>query len=112
MKNLAMNLFADDCGAVITAELVLVLTISVLALLVGLTEVSVALNTELNDISNAFGALVQQYSFTGFQGEDSKSAGKLKSIFYGSRWDDAPDDCDANTSCDIVCGVPAGPTTG
>jgi len=43
--------FADDFGFVISAELVLVLTIAVLSMIVGLHEVAVAVNTELNDIS-------------------------------------------------------------
>ena len=47
------QLWNDEAGFVISAELVLVLTIAVLAMIVGLSEVAVAVNTELNDISNA-----------------------------------------------------------
>lgn len=93
------NLWNDEAGFVISAELVLVLTIAVLAMVVGLTEVAVAVNTELNDVSNAIGALNQSYAFSGFC---SISNGKLKSHFGGSAFNDAIDDCDTNTTCDIV----------
>ena len=45
------KLFNDESGVIISAELVLVLTIAVLAMVVGLSEVSVAVSTELNDVS-------------------------------------------------------------
>lgn len=97
-----MNLLNDETGVIISAELVLVLTIAVLAMVVGLTEVAVAVNTELNDISNAIGALNQSYIITGFC---SSSNGKLKSSVGGSVFVDAVDDCDRNTTCDIVAGA-------
>ncbi len=96
-----MKLFRDENGVIISAELALVLTIVVIALVVGLSELAVAVNTELNDISNAIGALDQSYAFTGFHARD----GKIKSLFNGSTWRDDLDDCDRNTSCDIVCGA-------
>ncbi len=92
---------ADEAGFVISAELVLVLTIAVLAMVVGLSEVAVAVNTELNDISNAIGALNQSYCYTGFQA--GSQSGKSKSFFAGSRFVDQVDDCDTNTSCNLVC---------
>jgi len=96
------NFWNDECGFVISAELVLVLTIAVLAMIVGLSEVAVAVNTELNDISNAIGALNQSYGFTGFHGTGSKT----KSAVSGSIFKDKDvDDCDSNTSCDLVCGI-------
>jgi Flp pilus assembly pilin Flp len=102
-------LWNDEAGVVISAELVLVLTITVLAMVVGLSEVAVAVNTELNDLSNAFGALDQSYSFTGFHACDNW---KLKSQVAGSRFTDTHDDCDKNTSCDLVCGPPSSDTCG
>ncbi|HAH48383.1 hypothetical protein [Gimesia sp.] len=99
---MVQRLYNDEAGFVISAELVLVLTIAVLAMIVGLSEVAVAVNTELNDVSNAIGALNQTYAYTGFW---SGSHGKTKSYILGSEFDDAFDDCDLNTSCDIVCGA-------
>lgn len=98
------NLFHDESGVIISAELVLVLTVAVLAMVVGLSEIAVAVNTELNDLSNAVGALSQSYSYTGFS--STKSAGLFKNSVAGSYFADASDDCDGNTTCDLVCGAP------
>lgn len=106
------NLLRDECGAVISAELVLVLTILVIGVIVGLSEVAVAVNTELNDISNAIGALDQSFFFTGFKGNGLAGQGKAKSAVAGSRFTDAHDDCDKNLTCDLVCGPPAQDTCG
>ena len=94
------QLFHDENGVVISAEIVLVLTISVLAMVVGLTEVTVAVNTELNDVSNAIGSLNQSFAFTGFVSAKTK----VISGFAGTLFLDAVDDCDLNTTCDLVCG--------
>jgi Flp pilus assembly pilin Flp len=106
------NLWQDDSGAVISAELVLVLTILVIGVIVGLSEVAVAVNTELNDISNAIGALDQSYFYGGFHGRDGGIGGKRKSSVSGSRFTDDHDDCDRNDSCDLVCGPPIRDTCG
>lgn len=96
-----MKFWNDEAGVIISAELILVLTIAVLATVVGLTEVAVAINTELNDISNAFGSINQSYCYTGFI---STCGGKSKSFFAGSSFSDSVDDCDTNTTCDLVSG--------
>ena len=77
------------------------MTIAVLAMIVGLSEVAVAVNTELNDISNAIGALNQSYGYTGFSSFNA-AAEKEKSYYFGSSFTDATDDCDLNTTCDLV----------
>ena len=86
------QLWNDECGFVISAELILVLTIGVLAMVVGLSEVAVAVNTELNDLSNAFGSLKQDYAYTGFF---AKEAGKEKSFFNGAGFKDKTDENNA-----------------
>jgi hypothetical protein len=96
------NLWNDETGVIISAELILVLTIAVLSMVVGLTEVAVAVNTELNDLSNAFGALNQSFAFSGFE---ACSYGKMKSFFAGSCFQDSIDDCDINSTCDLVTGI-------
>jgi hypothetical protein len=96
------KLFSDESGVIVSAELVLVLTVAVLAMVVGLSEIAVAVNTELNDISNAIGALDQSFSYTGFSSD--KAVGNLKNSVGGSKFADSTDDCDANTTCDLVCG--------
>lgn len=102
--------FNDESGAIISAELALVLTILVIGVVVGLSEVAVAVNTELNDVSNAIGRLDQSYGFTGFT--NSKSGGtKGTSFSNGSTVRDAIDDNDNNDTCDIVCGLGNVPNT-
>lgn len=94
------NFWNDENGFVISAELVLVLTIAVLSMIVGLAEVSTAVITELNDISNAIGFLDQSYFLTGF---GARSGVKPKAWTNGASFVDHTDDCDTNTTCDIVC---------
>lgn len=102
-------LLNDETGFIVSAELVLVLTIAVLSMVVGLSEVAIAVNTELNDLSNAFGALNQSYAYCGFE---ACSAQKMKSFFGGSSYMDTIDDCDVNSSCDLVCHSMGGEGTG
>ena len=96
-----MKLWRDENGVIISAELALVLTIVVIGVIVGLSEVAKAVNTELNDISNGIGALDQSFGFTGYHVRN----GKNTSFSAGTTWIDQEDDCDRNNSCDIVCGV-------
>ncbi len=90
----------DQNGAIVSIEMVLIITIAVLALIVGWSEIAVSVNTELNDVSNAIGALNQSYLFVGFS---ASSDCKLKSAFGGSHFHDNIDDCDRNNSGDLVC---------
>lgn len=96
------KLWQDEAGVIISAELVLVLTIAVLAMIVGLSEVAVAVNEELNDISNAVGRLDQSYEYTGFKGFGD---GKQKSEVSGGIYQDEQENCDCNStvvSCDMT----------
>jgi len=91
----------DEAGAIVSIEMVLIITIAVLALIVGWSEIAKAVNTELNDISNAIGALNQSYAFTGY----TSSADKATARYAGSVFVDKADDCDVNQTCDLVCGT-------
>jgi Flp pilus assembly pilin Flp len=95
----------DECGAIVSIEMILIITIAVLALIVGWSEVAKAINTELNDISNAVGALNQSYFFSGYVSGTGAGNSKATSSYAGSQYVDFLDDCDTNTSCDIVCGA-------
>ena len=96
-----MKLVHDETGVIISAELILVLSLAVLAMVVGLSEVAIAVNTELNDLSNAIGAMNQSYAYTGFR----KAWPKYLSFVAGTTFIDFVDDCDWNQSCDLVCGA-------
>lgn len=103
-----ISLWSDESGAVISAELVLVLSILVLGMIVGLSEVAVAVNTELNDISNAVGALDQSFFTSPFCNFQCKGI----NFTAGNRFTDRHDDCDKNLTCDLVCGPPMNDTCG
>ncbi len=90
------KLFRDDAGFIISAELVLVMTIGVLAMVVGLTAVRDAVTHELNDISHAIGAVSQTYNVVGLE----KAAGKCANhaAINGFGFNDDADECD----CKVV----------
>ena len=90
----------DEAGFIISAELVLVATILVIGLVVGLSEVQHAINTELNDVADAIGSLNQSYAFSGFHKLDQ--SGQLHAYSRGSLFVDVVDDCD-NNQCAIAC---------
>jgi len=87
MTTLMTNLLNDENGFLVSAELVLISTIAILGLIVGLSEVSFAINNELEDVAAAFGSINQSYHQSG-----SWSAGKGGSS--GSSFEDEWDDCD------------------
>ena len=59
MLSLFKRLLDDEQGVVITSELILISTIVVLAMVVGLTEVSHAVTGELIDVANGYNRLNQ-----------------------------------------------------
>ena len=89
-------LWNDQNGFVVSAELILVLTIGVLAMLVGLFSVSKSITQELNDISSAFGAIDQSYCYAGLKKK------KHHAQVVGSGFKDGRDDCD----CTIIVQPP------
>ena len=92
MKALIINLYNDQAGFIVSAELVLISTISVLGVVVGLSELASAVNQELEDVASAFGSFNQTFSFYGYEGHTGQTVGSL--------FDDAFDRCDDD--CDIV----------
>ena len=109
------SIWQDDTGAIVSIEIILIITIAVLALIVGWSEVAHAVNTELDDISNAVGKFTQTYQYTGFQSYKTVNGmNTIKSIYYGSAFYDAPDDCDGLcngistiTCCAVIAGINA-----
>ena len=80
------NFWNQESGAIISAELVLVLTVAVLAMVVGLSGVATAVTGELGDLAEAFGAMDQSYIVGGHAGCCATTS--------GSAWGDEPDKCD------------------
>lgn len=81
------KLWNDEAGLVISAELVLVLTIGVLMLVVGLHAVTKAINYELSDLASAFGSIEQTFTYDGFVNDRHSSVA-------GSAFEDRQDECD------------------
>ncbi len=98
------QLWNDEAGFVISAELVLVATILVIGLIVGLAEVQSAVVQELNDVGDAIGKLNQSYFYTGWSARKNQGRG-LKSFTAGSAFIDRMDECDMN-ECELDCDPP------
>ena len=94
--NLLTALKNDENGFVVSAELVLIGTITVLGMIVGLTELSYGVNEELEDLGSAVGNINQTYYFTLASGRKGEVVGSTNLDFQ--------DECD--NSCDINCNTP------
>ena len=102
MTNLINRFYHDEAGFVVSAELVLVSTITILALVVGLSEVAFGINGELEDVGAAFGSLNQSFCMSGFS---TNSCGKNVHV-AGSCFTDHVDLCD--NQHDIQSSMPTG----
>ena len=67
-------LWKEDRGFVVSAELVLIATIVVLALVVGLSVVRTAITAELVDVANAFGSSNQSFHIGAKHGSTGDSS--------------------------------------
>ena len=92
MTKLINTLIHDEAGFIISAELVLVSTIAVLGMIVGLSEVALNVNNELEDVGSAFGSMNQTYSVKGTKGCGGSTS--------GTEFRDNIDNCD--NTCDVV----------
>jgi Flp pilus assembly pilin Flp len=84
------NFWNDEVGAVVSAELVLVLTILVIGMVVGLAAVRDAVVSELADVAQAIANVNQSYSYQGITGHGS--------FTQGSSFADLVDYCDGTDS--------------
>ena len=98
------KLWKDEAGAILSAELVLIMTILVIGMVVGLSELQDAVVNELNDVGEAIGSLNQSYFFHGQQARFANDDFQ-KSYTRGSFFLDRTDNCDGN-ECAISCDAP------
>ena len=98
MTTLAVSLWKDEAGFIVSAELVLIATVAVLAMVVGLSEVANAVNQELEDVASAFGSVNQSFRYQGLTGHGGTSGGTC--------FEDRIDFCDSAN--DIIGTVPTG----
>lgn len=102
------QLWNEESGFIVSAELVLIATLLIIGLIVGLSEVQHAAVTELNDVADAIGEVNQSFSFSGFSKRDFGHRW-IHAATFGSNFEDQRDDCD-NNQCDIACDRPANET--
>ncbi len=69
------KLWHDECGAVMTAELVLLGSMGVVGATVGLNALSNSINEELVDVAKAIRSLDQSYTIQGLSGCGAWTAG-------------------------------------
>lgn len=111
------KIWMDEGGATLSAELALIGTILVIGVVVGLSAVQDAVNTELADLGSAIGSLDQTYSTGGASGHHAA----VNASAFGDGLDSCDDDCaqpaDANSRCVALCltktsegGAPGGGT--
>ena len=91
MTTLFTALIHDEAGFIVSAELVLVSSIAVLGMIVGLSEVALNIDNELEDVGSAFGAINQTYCVKGTQGHQASAS--------GTEFRDNIDWCD--NTCDV-----------
>lgn len=66
--NVAKRFWSDESGAILSAELVIILTVVVLGLITGLACLQQAVVAELQDVAGAFSSLNQSYFTSSFRG--------------------------------------------
>lgn len=89
------RLWKDEAGFVVSAELVLVASVAVLAMIVGLSAARDGINSELADVADAWQELNQSYEISNVIGHSASVA--------GTGYVDASDFCD--NAPDGVAGV-------
>ena len=75
MHHLLHTFWADDRGALLSIEFLLIATILVLGLVVGLTTLRNAITAEFAELGNAILTLSQGYSVSGLSGGSSSVDG-------------------------------------
>ena len=107
MKTLWNKLIANESGLILSAELVLILTIGVIGMVTGLACVQQAVVYELNDLGLAFSSLNQTYWTPTYRGGWKRFCGGNKSFVAGSSFIDIYD-CGAGVQGSSMAPVAGG----
>jgi Flp pilus assembly pilin Flp len=89
------RLWKEEAGAIVSAEIVLIMTILVIGMIVGLKSVRDSVVTELADVAQAFANLDQSYSFSATSGHHAYTS--------GASFTDVADFCDTPSNSDDSC---------
>lgn len=105
MQQLVQELWQDTQGFVVTAEMIILVTVLVLGLFVGLNVLQSAVVGELSDVSSSLRSLDQSYSLPSFRsqcvtlGGESECARTASSQFVDNSSRDA---ATASEECAVV----------
>ena len=77
-------LWSDESGAIVSTEIVLVITILGIGMVVGLSTLRNDVVTELADTAQAISNIDQSYSYSGISGHNSRSVGSKGGVFHNS----------------------------
>jgi hypothetical protein len=104
MDRIGWKLWSEESGLILSAELIIIVTVVVLGLVVGLSQLQFAVVSELQDAAAAIASLNQSFGFTGFRG--CFNHGTRASFTAGSTFIDVFDNCigTSGTALDIVGG--------
>jgi hypothetical protein len=83
----------DETGVVVSAELILIITIAFCAAAVGWAAISSAAVTELNDVSEMVGVVSQSYNYPGIV-KRRNSPDTFHGRCSGAGFNDHADNCD------------------
>ncbi|MCA9025142.1 MAG: branched-chain amino acid aminotransferase [Planctomycetaceae bacterium] len=86
MTSILLALHQDEAGFIVSSELVLIATITVIGLVVGMAEVANGVNEELEDVGSAVGQVNQSFVVSGSHGH--------KAATGSSSFKDVYDYCD------------------
>lgn len=104
LTSLQRTFAGDETGFIVSAELILILTLFICAAAVGFGVVKDAIATELNDISDAIGAVDQSYNVSGIQAPRDEENG-FHGTCSGFGFVDGQDQCDCQVIT-IIAAIP------
>jgi hypothetical protein len=103
------RLWHDQDGAIVSSEIVLVMSILVIGILAGLVSVRDAVVTELADVAQAIANLDQSFSFSGVSGHHVFTGGGFFSDTADFCDGLSPDETGPNSKCIVICSNGAHP---
>lgn len=77
MSVLLNRFWNEEDGAIISSELILVMTVLILGMIVGLSALRDSIVGELADVAAAFGSINQSYQFFGLSGHSAEVVGSF-----------------------------------
>ena len=98
-----LRLWNEANGAVVSAELVLVMTILMIGVIVGLKSVRDSVVTELADVAQAIANVSQSYSFSATSGHHAYTGGGLFTDNRDFCDTDAATNDAGNSKCVLIC---------